>query len=96
LAPIEFEFHSPKSDEITARFKIDLFFGSTKAYIYDRKIGATLVLDVNAVLSEENYREEFATLVQALHKSGRMQEGDRADCVTYPEGSTMVFSQGNA
>jgi len=82
-----------------SRFHVKLIFGTRFAYIVDTKCkpNRTMKLPLDEVVTEANFRDHFACIVEALNQTWnekwKMADGESAVCITYPEGSMVTFVQ---
>ena len=71
-----------------ARFHVNMIMGTRYVTIVDTKykpLTRALKLDVSPMtISEANFAEIFANVVDALSQSGNMADDESAACITFP------------
>ena len=84
------------------RFQIVFIMGTNVAIVRDRDINdghgtfGEIEIALDETVTEQNFGQIFAELVEALYRSGKAVAGDRVSCTTYPKGSRIVRASGTA
>jgi len=77
-----------------ARYHMKMIMGNRYVRIIDTKYKPairSLKLDISPeIISEDNYGEIFVNVVEALHETGQIANGETAVCITFPAGSIEV------
>jgi len=77
-----------------SRFHVKMIMGTRYVTIVDTKykpLTRALKLDVSPMtISEANFAEIFANVVDALSQSGNMADDESAACITFPAGTTQI------
>jgi hypothetical protein len=78
------------------RWEVQFIFGTDNYTLLNRVNKAHKELPLHATATEENFRELFKAICEAVVKNGYVKEGDKIVCTTFPEGSTRVYPKGKA
>jgi|ERR1035441_10191917 hypothetical protein len=77
-----------------ARYHIKMIMATQHVMIIDNKfkpLKRSMKLDVSPkTISEDNYAEIFADVVEALRKIGEIGDDESAVCITFPAGTTQI------
>jgi hypothetical protein len=77
-----------------SRYHIKMIMGTQHVMIIDTKfkpVKRSMRLDVSPeTISEENYAEIFAGVVEAMRQNGEIGDDESAACITFPAGTTQV------
>jgi len=82
-----------------SRFHVKMIMGEHFALIEDTKwkkdtdMVRSMKLDVRQIITESNFEDVFATIVEAMQIAGEMSASDAVSCITYPAGSTIVVDE---
>jgi hypothetical protein len=85
------------------RFQVVFIMGTETYILRDRRIAdghgsyGEMKLPLHGgPVTEENFEQKFAEIVEALKLSGKAGSGDEVLCTTYPKGSRLVRPGGAA
>ena len=77
-----------------ARYHVKMIMGNRYVRIIDTKykpLIRSMKLDISPeIVSEDNYGDIFADVVEALHETGEIATDEAAACITFPAGTTEV------